>query len=390
MSNTIENMSSSDYNLQKINTKQLEQHLTATIEMGGNMFLCGMRGIGKTAISKQVIQKCGCREVYVNLSLFERTDLAGYPLIFQHKEHSDLKQQFVDYMLPRMFEPLMMGDKPVVILFDEVDKADPSIWAPLLEITQFKSINGTALPNLRSSIMTANLISEGAGSKPIDPLLDRAEKFLLETEINTYLEWAGANQTLHASVFQFLADHPSMLCDKNTVAENYGGRSPRGWELSSKMTKFGEEHHWPADLILEKVAAYVGKKAGLEYMTYYAHYQTLLPIVKKVFSHQGEALKEAIAEYKKLSPSEKTTVCIIIGAKFASSLDQYDPKKEQPEVIKTVGTFFQHIREPEQLITTLRSQVKLARITSWRLIKNEHWRELLQDLNSYMPSAKVS
>ena len=114
--------------------------------MGGNIAVFGRRGTGKTEIAKQEIRKADMQEVYINLSVLERVDMGGYPNIMASAQ----QKKFVDFLLPQFYEPMMEGKRGVVALLDEVDKADQSLWAPLLEFTQFRSINGNALPQSAS------------------------------------------------------------------------------------------------------------------------------------------------------------------------------------------------------------------------------------------------
>lgn len=199
-------MTTSDFNLEKLNTKDLSDHVGASIRMGGNIAVFGRRGTGKTEIAKYQIQRADCQEVYMNLSVLERVDMGGYPNILAASQ----QKEFVNFLLPQFYEQMMHGKKPVVALLDEVDKADPSLWAPLLEFTQFRSINGKPLPHLQAIIMTGNLISEG-GSRPSLPLLDRAEKYLVEADVNSWLDWAGKSGRIHPSVSAYIHDHPKDL-----------------------------------------------------------------------------------------------------------------------------------------------------------------------------------
>src|ERR1700685_4247578 len=165
-------MTNSDFNLERLNAAQLEQHIAASIVSGSNLAIFGKRGSGKSQIARQQIEKANYHEAYMNLSVFERSDF-GYPLLFNQQKangKNENEEQFVRFMLPQIFRPMLYGDKPVVLLADELDKAQPDLWAPMLEITQEKSINGRKLPNLKCVLMTGNLISEG-GSRPCLPLL---------------------------------------------------------------------------------------------------------------------------------------------------------------------------------------------------------------------------
>ena len=227
-------LATSDFNLQKLNTKEFGAHVAATIKMGGNLAVFGRRGTGKTVITKYEIEQSKCRELYINLSVMERVDLGGYPDVM-----GKTKSKYVNFLMPQMYEPLIEGNTPVVCLFDELDKADPSLWAPLLEIVQFRSINHMPLPNLHSIIMTGNLVSEG-GSRPSLPLLDRSEKFLLEADAALWLDWAGKMGHIHPSITAYINDHPNDLFGAVDPEDRYADASPRGWNqppISSSLVR---------------------------------------------------------------------------------------------------------------------------------------------------------
>jgi MoxR-like ATPase len=95
--------------------------------------LFGRRGVGKTEIAIQAVKECGFKINYINLSVIERADLAGYPDMLSSGDVISFKSP--------VFLPPLLNDKPdSVILFDEVDKSSPEITAPLLEILQSKKM----------------------------------------------------------------------------------------------------------------------------------------------------------------------------------------------------------------------------------------------------------
>src|ERR1700729_3159145 len=138
----INNTVSSNFNLLVINQEQLVKHISTTIEAENNIFIVGRRGLGKTQISKQVIKDMNLNEVYVNLSIMEKTDFGGYPKLLGQDQLKDKnKEHFVEYMLPKFFEPLIYGEKKSVLLLDEADKVNFELLAPCLEIVQDHRIN---------------------------------------------------------------------------------------------------------------------------------------------------------------------------------------------------------------------------------------------------------
>ncbi len=364
----------SDFNLEKLNTKQLSKHIRASLQAGSNVAVFGRRGLGKTQISKQVIKELGFHEEYINLSVFERTDIAGYPDMFS--SNKDREERFINFILPRMYEKMIHGSKKVIAVLDEVDKADPSLWAPLLEFTQFRSINGRDLPNLHAVVMTGNLISEG-GSRPSLPLLDRTEKYLVETNADVWLDWASQTGSIHPSVYQYITDHPTQLFGPVDANDNYADPSPRGWHNASNVVKFGEENGWDDHLINEKVSGYVGRVAGLDYKMYFTNYRVLLPLVDAIF--KGQDYKDS---WNKLTPTEKLYAGAIACGRLASILDASsptNPSKEVEHALKMVGIFLYQAGQ-ENTMLNVRHQITIQRLAKWKLMKHPDWQMTLESV----------
>ncbi len=362
-------MASSDFNLEKLNTKELSEHLAGSIQIGGNVVVMGRRGTGKTEIAKQEIKKSGHKEVYINLSVMERTDLGGYPDVLAPAR----QKKFVDFLLPQFYEAMLEGKKKVVALLDEVDKADPSLWAPLLEFTQFRSINGKPLENLEAVIMTGNLISEG-GSRPSLPLLDRAEKYLVEADATSWLEWAGRSGHIHPSVTAYITDHPKDLFGAVDPEDRYADPSPRGWHRASELLFKGEDRGWSPTLLNKKVCGCIGKDAGIRYSNYYEHYQQLLPMVEDIYKG-----KDVSAKYNPLEPAKKLVACMITCARLANQLDQ-SSVDNPPNSISYVGKFLQKVAY-ENVLVAVRSQIQIDRLVKFSLDDNPEWADVLNKIN---------
>jgi len=363
-----ETMTTSDFNMEKLNTKDLSEHVGASIKMGGNIAVFGRRGSGKTEIAKYEIKKANLQEVYINLSVLERVDLGGYPNIMASAQ----QKKFVDFLLPDFYEKMLEGKRGVVALLDEVDKADPSLWAPLLEFTQFRSINGRQLTNLQATVMTGNLISEG-GARPSMPLLDRAEKYLVEADVQSWLDWAGKSGRIHPSVSAYINDHPKDLFGAVDPEERYADPSPRGWDRASQILFKGEELGWNSHLLNKKVSGCVGKDAGIKYSNYYEHYMELLPMVEDIY-----AGKDVSARYNVLPPSKMLVACMIICARFASQLDQMTD--EFPPSVKYVGKFLNKVSH-ENVLVAVRSQIQIERLVKHSLDEHDSWKDVLGRIN---------
>lgn len=373
MAKQEQQMKTSDFNLEKLNTRDLSAHVRATIQVGGNIAVFGRRGTGKTEISKEEIRKSDFQEVYINLSVMERVDLGGYPNIMGMTD-SEKKRKFVDFLLPQMYQPMIEGKRGVVALLDEVDKADPSLWAPLLEFIQFRSINGTSLPNLVATIMTGNLISEG-GMRPSLPLLDRAEKYLVEADVTSWLTWAGKTGRIHPSVTAFVTDNPPDLFGAVDPEDRYADPSPRGWTRASEILFKGEQFGWSPELLHKKVCGCVGKDAGIRYSNYFDHYQLLLPMIDKVY--QGKDISQ---EYRALDPSKQLIASMMACGRLATQLDASTSEERAMDLLKKMGCFLQYVSH-ENVLAAVRSQVTIDRIVQYNLDENQHWQDILGRIN---------
>jgi len=369
MAQTQQQMATSDFNLQKLSTKELSEHIAAAIQVGSNIAVFGRRGTGKTEIAKYQIKKAGLQEVYLNLSVLERVDMGGYPDIMG----ASAKRRFVEFLLPAFYQKMIDGNEGVVALLDEVDKADTSLWAPLLEFTQFRSINGKSLPNLRAIIMTGNLISEG-GARPSLPLLDRAEKYLVEADASSWLEWAGKIGHIHPSITSYITDHPKDLFGNVDPDDRYADPSPRGWARASELLYKGEAHGWSTTLLNNKVSGCVGKDAGIKYSNYYEHYQQLLPMIEDIFNG-----KDVSQRYAKLEPTKKLVACMITCARLATQLDNSN-ENEMPPSVNYVGKFLQKVTY-ENVLVSVRSQIQIDRLVKFNLDEHPDWEEVLNKIN---------
>ena len=352
-------------------SSDLSEHVSATIQMGGNIAVFGRRGTGKTEISKNEIKKLDFKEVYINLSVMERVDLGGYPDVMAPSRNSD----YVGFLLPRMYEEMIDGKQGVVALLDEVDKAEPSLWAPLLEFTQFRTINGRPLPNLQAIIMTGNLISEG-GQRPSLPLLDRTEKFLVEADASSWLDWAGKSGRIHPSIAAYINDHRTDLFGKVDPEERYADPSPRGWDRASQILFQGEEKGLNPYLLNKKVAGCVGKDAGIKYSIYYEHYMELVPMVDAIYNG-----KDVIGQYRLMEPSKQVVACMIACSRLATQLDEIEAGAgELPPSVRHMGRFLNQVSN-ENVLVAVRSQVQIDRLVRFSLDEHPEWANVLSKVN---------
>lgn len=303
-------------NLQEIDQEQALNLSKFFIQSHQNLFLFGRRGIGKTYIAIQAANESGYKINYINLSVIERPDLAGYP---DMKSTGDV----ITFKSPAFLPKLAANATPdSIILFDEVDKASPEVTAPLLEILQFGCINGKHI-NVAGCILTGNLANEGAYSNQISSaLLDRGAKYILSFNFDKWIDWAKTNN-VHDLILGFLRSNPEFAC--GDIEEScYASPSPRGWTLASAaLIKAKDLKIVDIETVTHVISGFVGAEAGLRFKIWYEHYRKYEPYVHSLIESGS-----MIFDFKKLAPTEKV-IFVVTACYYAKQKVFSEAKKSK-------------------------------------------------------------
>ena len=188
----------------------------------------------------------------------------------------------------------IVDGRPIVILFDEVDKAATETNQTLLEFLQFRSINGRKL-NIRACILTGNLPDEHAHTSHIShAITKRCQTYQLQLDFFQWREWAFGH-AIHDLVIGFLTSDNGWLHkpapDGDITA--YALPSPRTWvDASTSLWALEKDDVFKglaqkdfADLQQTIVAGSVGASAAVKFETWYKHYRKMDPIVEKLLEN---------------------------------------------------------------------------------------------------------
>lgn len=175
-----------------------------------NVLLKGVKGIGKTAIIRQVFNYLYGTEgedwVMLNAATLDPyTQLIGIPFKDEKNEGT------IEFLTPSY-----MGKNLKALFIDEINRAPTMhIQNALLELVQFKSINGKKFPNLQVVWAAYNPVGTSMGVDEIlEPLVDRFEiknfelPFALNDEVLgkkypfyvAFKDWWNGLKTADASV----------------------------------------------------------------------------------------------------------------------------------------------------------------------------------------------
>lgn len=107
-----------------------------------NVLLEGMHGVGKTSVILQAFERHDIKYAYFSCATLDPwVDFVGIPK--EMEDPSGIK--YLELIRPRIFA----FDEVEAIVLDELNRAQPKIMNALMELLQFKSINGKKLKNLK-------------------------------------------------------------------------------------------------------------------------------------------------------------------------------------------------------------------------------------------------
>lgn len=367
-------MSFNALNLQEIDQEQALNLSKFFIKSNQNLFLFGQKGVGKTHIVMQAVKECNFKINYINLSVIERPDLAGYPDI-----HSP--GDVINFKSPAFLPKLLSGNKSdTVIIFDEVDKAPPEVTAPLLEILQFKKINGNPI-NVAACILTGNLSNEGSYSNLISrALLDRGAKYILSFNFEKWIDWAKSNE-VHDLILGFLRSNPEFACGK--VDDScYASPSPRGWTLASEaLLKAKELKIVDIETTTQIISGFVGGEAGLRFKIWYEHYRKFEPFIHTLIDNCNMTLN-----YNELSPTEKIVFNISACYYAKQKVLAESPKSKDKFVyLENLCKFFVKYKvEHEVQVMGLYNSFDFEMITKHKLYTCKEFFELFSKISEHV------
>lgn len=330
-------MSLNALNLQEIDQEQALHLSKFFIRSKQNLFLFGRRGVGKTHIALQAAKECNLKISYINLSVIERPDLAGYPNMHEPGDVITFKNP--------AFLPKLVDSKPdTVLLFDEVDKAPPEITSPLLEILQFRTINGKAI-NVAGCLLTGNLFNEGAYSNQISTaLLDRGAKYVLSFNFEKWVDWAKAH-SVHDLILGFLRSNPEFACG-STEDTCYASPSPRGWTLASEsLIQARDMKFIDIETVTQIISGFVGGEAGLRFKIWYEHFRKFEPFIHSLIESGSMTL-----DFATLAPTEKI-VFVVAACYHAKQKVFSEPSRSKNRFayLENLCKFFIHFKVDYEL-----------------------------------------
>lgn len=194
------------------------------------LLIFGGPGIGKSEIIKQV---AGGDEVKdVRLSMLEPVDMRGLPVINRKGDGSEFS---VDWAKPDFLPTSGKG----IILFDELNTADPSVQNAALQFILDRRCGPHKLGDGWWIVACGNKSSHKAHVNPLSaPLRNRFVIIEMSADFNQWRNWAISNE-IHENVLGFMASTTGQHLYSDPQDEYGNFPTPRGWTMVSRLMKNG-------------------------------------------------------------------------------------------------------------------------------------------------------
>jgi len=226
------------------------------------VLLRGRHGIGKSQVVYQLAENFGLPVVERRASQMTEGDLVGLPVI---------KGNSTSYNPPDFFK--FACQNPVVLFFDEVDRAVTEVRQGLFELMDSRKLNGHKLHE--NTLIFAAINGGDHGSEyhvsDMDPAeLDRYSVWDLEPTVEDWLNWAKDN--VNSVIWDFVNQNPHHLEHKEEFEPNKVYPSRRSWDRLNQVLCKANLVEEASPALFNLSAAFVGFEAAVSFNDFVKNY----------------------------------------------------------------------------------------------------------------------
>ena len=210
------------------------------------LLIFGGPGIGKSEICKQAADGDEVKDV--RLSMLEPVDMRGMPVVNRKGDGSEFS---VEWAKPDFLPRAGKG----IILFDELNTADPSVQNAALQFILDRKCGPHTLGPDWWIVACGNKSSHKAHVNPLSaPLRNRFVILEMQPDFNQWRNWALANN-IHEDVLGFMSSTAGQHLYADPQDEYGNFPTPRGWTMISKLLKSNISDRNALEGAIGKVAA---------------------------------------------------------------------------------------------------------------------------------------
>lgn len=343
----------------------------------------GPAGSGKTEICIQTALDHGYDYVYLNLSVLEAPDLLGLPMI--NEATSTTKYALPD-AFPKALKERPKDHKGKILIVDEIDKAKPELQNPMLELFQYRSINGQEL-DFQAVLSTGNRPDEGAFSMPVSKALtNRCKVYRMEPQYDQWQTWA-AGVGLNGLIVGFLSRNTEYFFkpDKSGDVTAYCACSARSWtnaanDLDVAQDKHGSDYAFQQQL----VAGYVGTEAAVKFQVWLEHYKEIYPAIDALIN-QGK-----VPDMSGQTMDRIIVTAIAAVQEISKRCDNTAPSKKEigdvQKVVKAVSIFLKNA-SPDIQIAAMKSTLSVPKITNYKMAEVPEFMTVFRNISKSFKSS---
>lgn len=252
----------------------------------------GRHGIGKSEVVYSFARSVSLPVVERRASQMTEGDLLGLP---DNRDCEIAGKKATTWNAPDWL--VIACTQPVVLFFDEVDRATQEVRQGLFELTDSRKINGWHLHPDTLIFAAVNGGEHGSQYQvgEMDPAeLDRWSTFDLAPTVEDWLSWAKTE--VDAVIFDFINNNRKHLEHEGDYEPNKKYPSRRSWKrFNDCLVKGNLLANGATPLILNLGTAFVGFEAAVAFNDFVANYQRIVTV-------------EDILDSGKISATSKFTI----------------------------------------------------------------------------------
>jgi len=223
------------------------------------VFLWGPPGIGKSELIASITEELGGLMIDLRLGQMDPTDIRGIP--FYNKDLG-----LMDWAPPiDLPSEELAAQYPVIVLFfDEMNSAAPSVQAAAYQLVLNRRIGKYVLPKNVVMVAAGNREGDkGVTFKMPSPLANRFVHLEMRPDFDSWQRWAVKN-SVHKDVVGYVSFAKQDLFDFDAKNASRAFPTPRSWSFVSELL----DDHLPNNIETDLVAGCVGDGAAVKFMAH--------------------------------------------------------------------------------------------------------------------------
>jgi hypothetical protein len=223
------------------------------------VFLWGPPGIGKSELVESITNELGGYMIDLRLGQMDPTDIRGIP--FYNKDLG-LMDWAPPIDLPS--EELAAKYPTVVVFFDEMNSAAPSVQAAAYQLILNRRVGKYKLPDNVVMVAAGNREGDkGVTFRMPSPLSNRFVHLEMRPDFDAWQKWA-VNAGIHKDVVGYVSFAKQDLFDFDPKSSSRAFATPRSWTFVSELL----EDNLPNNIETDLVAGTVGEGTAVKFMAH--------------------------------------------------------------------------------------------------------------------------